>query len=83
MKKFLLSLFSLFALVGIVNAETYTHEFAKDDFALTGGNTTLGDYAWTSTGVALLGDVNAKGLQIGDKDNPVRTFTSEIIREEI
>lgn len=75
MKKFLLSLFSLFALVGIVNAETYTHEFAKGDFALTGGNTTLGDYAWTSTGVALLGDVNAKGLQIGDKDNPVRTFT--------
>lgn len=66
MRKFLLTLFSLFALVNIATAANYTHTFAKSDLTLGGGETTLSEYVWTSTAVDYIGSVNAtKGLQVG------------------
>ena len=66
MKKLLLSLLSLFALISYVNAESYTHTFTKDDLTTAGGETTLSDYLWTSTPLEYVGSVNnTKGLQIG------------------
>lgn len=66
MRKFLLTLFSLFALVNVATAQSYSHTLAKNDIALGGGETTLSDYVWTSTAVDYIGSVNAtKGLQIG------------------
>ncbi|MBR5455954.1 MAG: hypothetical protein IKU76_03260 [Bacteroidaceae bacterium] len=71
MKKTLLTLFCLVAMVFAAKAETYTHTFKSGELTTTGGTITLSDIAWNATGAAYIGwDKNGKGIQIGSKNTP-------------
>ena len=69
MKKFLLSLFTIFCVLATANAETYTHTFSKGELTTTGGTLTLSDIEWNATTATYI-DWNAtKGIQIGSKSS--------------
>ena len=69
MKKFLLSLFTIFCVLATANAETYTHTFTKGELTTTGGTLTLSDIEWNATTATYI-DWNAtKGIQIGSKSS--------------
>ena len=65
MKKFLLSLFTIFCVLATVNAETYTHTFTKGELTTDGGTVALSDIEWSATEASSIGWNNNKGLQIG------------------
>ena len=78
MKKFLLSLFTIFCVLATANAETYTHTFTKDELTTTGGAVTLSDIEWNASTATVI-DWNAtKGIQIGSKNtlNPSYTLST-------
>ena len=78
MKKFLLSLFTIFCVLATANAETYTHTFTKGELTTTGGAVTLSDIEWNASTATVI-DWNAtKGIQIGSKNtlNPSYTLST-------
>ena len=69
MKKFLLSLFTIFCVLATANAETYTHTFTKGELTTTGGTLTLSDIEWNATEAEVIEWNATKGIQIGSKNN--------------
>ena len=70
MKKFLLSIFTLFCVLATANAETYTHTFKSGELTTNGGTITLSNIEWNASGATNI-DWNAtKGIQIGSRNNP-------------
>lgn len=78
MKKFLLSLITIFCVLATANAETYTHTFKSGELTTTGGAVTLSDIEWNATDATLIGWNNTKGIQFGSKDilNPSYTLST-------
>ena len=75
MKKFLLSLFTVFCVLATANAETYTHTFKSGELTTDGGAVTLSDIEWNATTATYI-DWNAtKGIQIGSKSNLNPSYT--------
>ena len=75
MKKFLLSLFTVFCVLATANAETYTHTFSKGELTTTGGTLTLSDIEWNATEATAIEWNATKGIQIGSKNNPNPSYT--------
>lgn len=78
MKKILLSVLCLFALVSYAGAETYTHTFAKGELNTTGATVTLSNVDWDATDAAYIGwDSNdtAKGIQLGSSSKPATSYS--------
>ena len=75
MKKFLLSIFTLFCILATANADTYTHIFSKGELTTTGGTFTFSDIEWKASTATVI-DWNAtKGIQIGNKEIPNTSYT--------
>ncbi|MCR5270815.1 MAG: hypothetical protein K6D91_07340 [Prevotella sp.] len=71
-----LSLLSLFAvLCGTMFADTYTHEFVKDEITAS-GTVTLSDVGWDISACNYFGwdSQNGKGFQFGSGSNPCATL---------
>lgn len=78
MKRILLSVFCLLALVSYAGAETYTHTFAKGELSKTAGTVTLSNVDWDATEATYIGwDSNetAKGIQIGSGNSPAESYS--------
>ncbi|MBR5593778.1 MAG: chitobiase/beta-hexosaminidase C-terminal domain-containing protein [Bacteroidaceae bacterium] len=75
MKKFLLSLFTIFCFLTVANAETYTHTFKKGELTTAGGTVTLSDIEWNATDAILIEWNATKGIQFGNKDTPNTAYT--------
>ena len=75
MKKFLLSIFTIFCILATANAETYTHTFSKGELTTTGGTLTLSDIEWNATEATAIEWNATKGIQIGSKNNPCTSYT--------
>ena len=77
MKKFLLTIFCLVAMVFIANAETYTYTFSKGDLTTEAGSVTLNEVVWTKSSSTYIGwdTNNGKGIQIGSKNTLNPTYT--------
>ena len=75
MKKFLLSLFTVFCVLATANAETYTHTFKSGELTTTGGAVTLSDIEWNATEATAIEWNATKGIQIGSKNNPNTSYT--------
>ena len=75
MKKFLLSLFTIFCFLTVANAETYTHTFKKDELTTTGGTLTLSDIEWNASTATVIEWNATKGIQIGSKNSPTPSYT--------
>ena len=69
MKKFLLSLFAIICTLTTVNAETYTHIFKQYDLTTKAETVSLSGIEWTTTEATAIGWNNAKGIEIGVKNN--------------
>ncbi len=69
MKKFSLSLFAIICTLTTVNAETYTHIFKQYDLTTNAETVSLSDIEWTTTEATAIGWNNAKGIEIGVKNN--------------
>ena len=77
MKKFLLSIFCLFSLVGFATADNYSHTFAKGDIKAN-GTVTLSDVEWTVEGDGGFwgwDSNNVKGIQLGSSALPYKSLT--------
>lgn len=77
MKRFLLSIVALFAMIGFVGAETYTYTFEKEDVSTDGGTILLGDYEWTMSSAGYIGfdSSNGRGVQIGSRTTPCPSYS--------
>ena len=76
MKKFLLSLFTIFCVLATTNAETYTHTFKSGELTTDGGTVTLSDIEWNATdATAIEWNNSGKGIQIGSKNSPCPSYT--------
>ena len=75
MKKFLLSLFTIFCVLATANAETYTHTFKSGELTTDGGALTFSDIEWSATGATNIGWNATKGIQIGSKNDPSLSYT--------
>ena len=75
MKKFLLSIFTLFCILTTVNAENYTHTFKTGELTTTGGTVKLTDIKWNATEATAIEWNATKGIQIGNKNTPCQSFT--------
>ena len=76
MKKFLLSIFTLFCILTTVNAEDYKHTFSKGELTTTGGTVTLTkDIEWNATDATAIEWNATKGIQIGSKNSPCKSYT--------
>ena len=77
MKKFLLSIFCLFSLVGFATADNYSHTFQKGDINANGA-VTLSGVEWTLDGDGSYWgwDSNSsKGIQLGSSKLPYKSMT--------
>lgn len=75
MKKFLLSIFTLFCILTTVNAEDYKHIFSKGELTTTGGTVTLTeDIEWNATDATAIEWNATKGIQIGSKSSPCTSY---------
>ncbi len=77
MRKFLLSLVSIFALATYVGAETYTYTLVSGDLKTDAGTYTLGEYEWTVPACDFVGfdSPNGRGFQIGSANKPSLTYS--------
>ena len=75
MKKFLLSIFTILCIMATANAETYTHTFSEGELTTAGGTVTLSDIEWNASPATVIEWNKTKGIQIGNKSNPVTSFT--------
>ena len=75
MKKFLLSLFTIFCVLATANAETYTHTFSKGELTTDGGTVTLSDIAWSATKATAIDWNTTKGIQLGNKSTACESYT--------
>lgn len=75
MKKFLLSILTIFCVIATANAETYTHIFKNGELTTTSGTVTLNDVEWSASSVNEIGWSNTKGIQFGSKNNPNPSYT--------
>ena len=75
MKKILLSLITIFCVLAIANAETYTHTFKNGELTTTGGTVTLSDIEWNATDATLIEWNATKGIQFGSKATPNTAYT--------
>ena len=78
MKKFLLSLFTIFSILTTANAESYTHTFKDGDLTSNGGTTTLTDVDWNSSKATEGSEIkwsNGKGFQFGSRQNPCTSYS--------
>ena len=75
MKKFLLSLFTIFCVLATANAETYTHTFKNGELTTTGGAVTLSDIEWNASTATHIGWNSTKGIQIGSSTNMNPSYT--------
>ena len=78
MKKFLLSIFTIFCFLTVANAETYTHTFKTGELTTAGGTVTLSDIEWNATDATLIEWNATKGIQFGSKNslNPSYTLST-------
>ena len=65
MKKFLLSLFTIFCVLATANAETYTHTFSKGELTTNAGTVALSDIEWNASTATAISWNATKGIQIG------------------
>ena len=75
MKRILLTMFCLVAMVFATNAETYTHTFSNGELTTEGGVATLSGIEWTTTSSTYIDWNSDKGIQIGKKANVNPTYT--------
>ena len=75
MKKFLLSILTIFCVIATANAETYTHIFKNGELTTTSGTVTLNDVEWSATGATYIDWNTTKGIQIGSKSSPNPSYT--------
>ena len=75
MKKFLLSIFTMFSVLATVKAETYTHTFAEGELTTTGGIVTLSGIKWTASSAEGISWNKNKGIQFGSKETPNQSYT--------
>lgn len=75
MKKTLLTLFCLVAMVFAAKAETYTHTFKSGELTTTGGTITLTDIDWSASTATEIGWSNTKGIQFGSKNTANTLYT--------
>ena len=75
MKKFLLSLFTIFCVMATANAETYTHTFSKGELTTDAGTVALSDIEWNATEATAIEWHATKGIQIGSKNSPCTSYT--------
>ena len=75
MKKFLLSIFTIFCILATVNAETYTHTFKSGELTTAGGTVTLSDIEWNASTATHIGWNSTKGIQIGSSTNMNPSYT--------
>ena len=75
MKKFLLSILTIFCVIATANAETYTHIFKNGELTTTSGTVALNDVEWSASSVNEIGWSNTKGIQFGSKNNPNPSYT--------
>ncbi len=77
MKKFLLSIFCLFSLVGFATADNYSHTFTSGDIKAN-GTVNLSDVEWTIEGDGGYwgwDSNNVKGVQLGSGSKPYKSLT--------
>ena len=75
MKKFLLSLFTIFCVVATANAENYTHTFSKGELTTDAATVALSDIEWNATEATAIEWNTTKGIQIGSKNSPCTSYT--------
>lgn len=77
MKKFLLSLATVLCAGAFASAAdvTYNHTFASGELKTTAGDVTLSDVSWTSTAATYAGWDATKGIQLGSKNKPTKSYS--------
>ena len=74
MRKFLLTLIGMFAIILTANAVDYVHTFKKDDL-VAGTTRTLSGMEWVVSDASSIGWSNTRGIQLGSGDNVCKNFS--------